>query len=81
MKYQATATLVGKTWRVEVPEIGQVETEYLGRVEHEARTLIAERRDIDPDSFEVVVSYPNRPSRWVDPDGRQFIRMAREPNP
>lgn len=81
MEYQATATLVGKTWHVEVPEIGQVETEYLARVEHEARTLIAERLGIDPDSFEVEVSYPNRPPRWVDPDGRVFIRVVREPNP
>jgi hypothetical protein len=80
MEYQATATLVGRTWRVEVPDIGQVETEYLARVEHEARTLIAERLGIDPDSFEVAVSFGSGlPSQWTDPDGFGFRLVMFEP--
>jgi hypothetical protein len=70
MSYQAVATVVDDQWRVEVPDLGlSTSTSYLLRVEFEARRLIAEHLDIDPDSFDVEVNYSKGPARWTDPDG------------
>jgi hypothetical protein len=77
MKYQAAAVLIGKTWRVSVPGIGRVDVASRARVTFEARILIADQLGVDPDSFEVEVSFVELP----DPGTGKATRIAREPNP
>ncbi|MEU2106468.1 hypothetical protein [Nocardia sp. NPDC019255] len=77
MKYQATAALVGKIWRVVVPGVGRVDVDSRARVKFEARILIADKLGVEPDSFEVEVSFVELP----DPGEGKGVRVAREPNP
>jgi hypothetical protein len=78
MKYRATATVIDQQWRVTVPEIERdAETGYLLRIEFEARMMIADHFGVDPDSFEVTVSYESPPPQWTDPDGLEYTLAAR----
>ncbi|MBF6540765.1 hypothetical protein IU418_26515 [Nocardia farcinica] len=76
--FWVTAELVGDCWRVDVPDVGEVETPYLSRIEDAVCELIAEHRGLELGSFRVRVRYLTR-TRWTDPDGTRWsaVRLGR----
>lgn len=56
--YHARVDRDGRFWRVYVPEIDRVtQARHLREVEEMARDLVAVMDDVEPDAFELVVTY------------------------
>jgi hypothetical protein len=56
--YHAKVERDGRFWLIRVPEVGRsTQARHLREVEEMARDLIAVMRDVEPDSFHLVVSH------------------------
>lgn len=76
--YTARATRTGDWWAIEVDEVEGVfsQARRLDQVEAMARDAIALMLDVDPDSFDVLVS-PELPAQWQeDLDELRCIRTT-----